>query len=64
MQNILQRGDVAKILNCSLITVDRLRKTGKLNSFNVGDLVRFREQDVTNYIEREIETSNQTRIAT
>jgi len=61
MPTLLNRAEVARYLSCSTSTVDRLRATKKLPSFKVGDMIRFREEDVKDYIEKEIAASQQTR---
>ena len=59
MPRLLSRAEVAKYLSCSSTTVDRLRAAKKLPSFKVGDMVRFREEDIVRYIEQELSTTQQ-----
>jgi len=56
MPTLLGKSVAAQILNCSTITVDRLRKSGKLKYLRVGDSVKFREEDILAYIAQGIET--------
>jgi len=55
MSTLLGKTEVARLLNCSITTIDRLRASGKLLSLKVGDLIKFRQEDIEAYIEREIE---------
>jgi excisionase family DNA binding protein len=59
MGTLLNREQVASYLSVSPVTVDRLRSSGKLNSFKIGNRegVRFREEDVRAYVEQEIAAS-------
>jgi len=51
---LLTKQAVAKLIGCSIITVDRLRSSEKLPSFKVGRLVRFSEAAVEEYLRRKI----------
>ncbi len=44
--------DVADLLNVSKSMIYNLIKKGEINSYTVGRKVRFREEDVQNYINR------------
>ena len=48
---ILDAQDVANLLKVNYRTVLRLANDGEINSFMVGNQVRFRRSDVDRYIE-------------
>jgi excisionase family DNA binding protein len=47
----LKKSDVAKLLNVSVRTVDRLREKNLLPAVKIMDSVRFRPEDVRAYLE-------------
>ena len=51
MSALMNVSQVAEILGCKKITVYRLARNGILNSRKVGALLKFTDQDVSNYIE-------------
>ena len=63
MSKLLDREQVAQYLKVAPITVDRLRSAGKLSGFKIGNRkgVRFRQEDVEDYVEREIAAERQAR---
>ncbi len=52
MSKLLKKPQVARLLQLSTRTVDRLRAAGKLPSFKLGRAVRFREDDVEKMLRR------------
>ena len=53
MQNMLfSRKTAAGMLGVSVVTLDRLRKTGILNFRQVGGFVRFLPKDIDDYLEK------------
>lgn len=50
--SLLDEHQVAELLNCSVITVTRLRLTGALSFVKVGRLIRFRQSDLESYFAR------------
>jgi excisionase family DNA binding protein len=49
---LLTTNEVAKFLNVSRETVNRLRKSGELKSTKVGGQYRFRSEDIEAYLNR------------
>jgi len=60
MSTLLGKTEAARLLNCSITTIDRLRASGKLLSLKVGDLIKFRQEDIEAYIEREIKAQTKS----
>lgn len=54
MDNILNGKEVANILKVSNRHVTRLAEQGKLPGFQVGNLWRFRQKDLEEYIEKSV----------
>jgi len=54
MPTLFGKSEAARMLNCSITTIDRLRASGKLASLKIGDTVKFRESDVLDYINHEV----------
>ena len=52
MQNYLDKKIVAETLGISIVSVDRLRKSGKLPYRQVGGLVKFLPQDLEIFSKR------------
>ena len=50
MIELLDRKQVAKILNVSIRTIDRLRESGQLRAIEVRGCVRFLPQDVEAFL--------------
>lgn len=48
---LLRPNDVAKLLNCSLSQVYNLKDKGELRWLRVGGMVRFRPEDVEEFID-------------
>lgn len=48
----LDKKEVAKMLDVSVSTVDNLRRSGRLKSYNVRRRVKFRLKEVQAYLER------------
>jgi excisionase family DNA binding protein len=44
--------EAAEHLGCSVVTIDKLRRQGKLPCHKVGALVKFTEEDFTDFIQR------------
>jgi excisionase family DNA binding protein len=53
MSELLTKNEVAAILKTSVRNVDRLRAKGELHSFFVGGSVRFTQQALTSFIEKQ-----------
>jgi nitrogen PTS system EIIA component len=51
--DILDANEVAKLLKISYRKVLRMAERGEITSFRVGDLWRFRREDVEAYISRQ-----------
>jgi len=47
---LLKKNDVSKSLGISCVTIDRLRRSGKLPYRKIGKMVRFLEQDIESFI--------------
>jgi len=60
---LLTKQDVSKLIGCSIITVDRLRRSEKLPSFKLGRLVRFSEAAVESYLNEKIIEFEQRHLA-
>ena len=43
--------EAAKLLSCSVSTIDNYRRSGKLNRYNVGSAVRFKRAEIISIIE-------------
>ena len=54
MSEIISKRDVARILKVSSATVQRLYESGKIKSFRIGRLVKFREIDVADFVEKQL----------
>lgn len=54
MENLLTTKDVMEMLKVSRVTLHRMRKDG-LKSVKIGDLVRFRPEDVKKFVRENIE---------
>ena len=48
----LKPGDIAKILNISLSTVNRLARDGEIRAIRVARSLRFRSKDLEEFLER------------
>jgi len=59
MSTLLGKSEAARLLNCSITTIDRLRARGELKSLKVGDVIKFREEDINAYITQRIEAEAQ-----
>jgi excisionase family DNA binding protein len=53
MSDLLTKNEVAAILKTSVRNVDRLRARGELRSFFVGGSVRFTQQALASFIEKQ-----------
>lgn len=53
--SLLDERDVARRLGCSDYTIKRLRKTGQLPFLRIGRLIKFREEDLADYISRSVQ---------
>lgn len=51
MMRLIDKAEVAEILQTCVRTVDRLRRTGQLAYVRVGRRIRFTEEDVRKFIE-------------
>ncbi len=49
-ERLLTKSEVAALLNVSERTVDRMISAGKIRTVRAGDRVRFRQQDVDDYL--------------
>lgn len=54
MENLLTTKDVMEMLKVSRVTLHRMRKDG-LKYVKIGDLVRFRPEDVKKFVRENIE---------
>jgi excisionase family DNA binding protein len=54
-EGLLRDREVAELMNCSVYTVWREAKLGKLRSVRVGRLLRFKRSDVEAYIDAQTE---------
>jgi len=50
MPELLDRRQAANLLKVGVITLDRLRKAGKLSYVKIGGLIRFTPEDIENCI--------------
>lgn len=53
MEALLSSVDVAKQLNCTVRTVQNLRDKGELEFVRIGRLVRYTQQQLENYLEKQ-----------
>ena len=53
MEALLSSVDVAKQLNCTVRTVLNLRDKGELEFVRIGRLVRYTQQQLENYLEKQ-----------
>jgi excisionase family DNA binding protein len=53
MSDLLTKNEVAAILKKSVRSVDRLRSSGDLRAFHVGGSVRFTQQALTSFLEKQ-----------
>jgi excisionase family DNA binding protein len=51
-KKLLNKKEAANILNISVVTVDRLRKEGKLRYRQIGNCIRFSLNDIEDFIEK------------
>jgi len=51
---LLNKQQAAEILGIAPVTVDRLRKSGKLKYRQIGAKIRFLEKDITDFIEKSV----------
>lgn len=58
MDRVLTQKEAAKILGLSVRTLERHRVTGTGPQFTrLGRLIRYREEDLTHFVERNLHTS-------
>jgi len=50
MPGLLDRKQTAELLKIGVITLDRLRKAGKIPYIKIGSLIRFTPEDIDNCI--------------
>lgn len=50
LNNLLAAKEVSKLLGINLRTVQRLTKQGKIKGIKIGDLWRYKRQDIENYL--------------
>jgi hypothetical protein len=53
---LLTKSECAKALGLSVVSLDRLRLTGKIHARKFGHLVRFTPEDIQAFIDNSIET--------
>jgi excisionase family DNA binding protein len=51
MPELISRKEAAEALKIGVITLDRLRKAGKIPYVQIGHLIRFTPEDITKCIE-------------
>ena len=59
MLKLINRKDAAQILGVSVQTLDRLRAKGELKGGRIGDLVKFSEQEIQDFIESKFPVERQ-----
>ena len=48
---LLSKKDVAKLFNCSIRTIERLRNKGELTAYKIGGRILFKEIEIQEYLE-------------
>ena len=54
MDSVMDKNEVAKLLKISVRKIDYLRETGELACIKIGRSVRFRSEDVENFLQRRV----------
>jgi len=57
---LLNKQQAAEMLGIKPVTIDRLRKSGKLKYRQIGVQVRFLEKDITDFIEKSVVNEHDT----
>jgi len=54
MDSVMDKNEVAKLLKISVRQIDYLRQAGELACVKIGRSVRFRSEDVENFLQRRV----------
>jgi predicted site-specific integrase-resolvase len=57
MAELINKKDAAKILGISIVTLDRLRKSGKLSYRKIGSFIKFTPGDIDEFIKKSVVNS-------